>query len=117
VHAGTIAEGGVVNYTEYRFAPNAFFTIRNEWWDDGGGARSGYASAYDENSVGIQYWPNKLIMLRPEVRFEHAFTHNGLESGEQNPNGSGTPFHVAGPYDNGKKQSQITLAMDITYHF
>jgi hypothetical protein len=117
VHAGTIAEGGVVNYTMYRFAPNAFLTIRNEWWDDGGGARSGYASAYDENSIGIQYWPNKLIMLRPEVRFEHAFTHNGLETGEENPNGSGAPFHVPGPYDNGTKQTQVTFAVDITYHF
>jgi hypothetical protein len=117
VHAGTIAEGGVVNYTEYRFAPNAFLTIRNEWWDDGGGARSGYASAYDENAIGVQYWPNKLIMLRPEVRFDHAFTKNGLETSEENPAGNGLPFHVSGPFDNGKKQSQVTLAMDITYHF
>jgi hypothetical protein len=117
VHSGTIAEGGLVNYTMYRFAPNAFFTVRNEFWNDGGGARSGYASSYDENSVGVTYWPNKLIMLRPEIRFEHAFTHNGLESGEENPNGSGLPFHVPGPYDNGTKQSQITFAMDITYHF
>jgi hypothetical protein len=117
VHAGTIAEGGVVNYTMYRAAPNVFFTLRNEWWDDGGGARSGYASAYDENAIGLQYWPSKLIMLRPEVRFEHAFTHNGLETGGQNPNGSFMPFHVPGPYDNGTKQSQITFAIDITYHF
>jgi hypothetical protein len=120
VHSGTVAEGGVVNYTMYRFAPNAFFTVRNEWWDDGGGARSGYASAYDENSIGMQYWPNKLIMLRPEIRFEHAFTHNGLASSsspyEGNP-GTGEPFHVNGPYDGGTKQSQITFMMDISYHF
>ena len=117
VHSGFVAEGGVLNYTMYRFAPNAFLTIRNEWWDDGGGARSGYASAYDENSIGIQYWPNKLIMLRPEIRFERALTHNGLESGEENPNGSGKPFTVHGPYDGFTKQSQITFACDITYHF
>jgi hypothetical protein len=117
VHGGSIAEGGILNYTMYRFAPNAFLTLRNEYWDDGGGARSGYASAYDENAIGITYWPSKLIMLRPEIRFEHAFTRNGLESGGMNPNGSGLPFTVPGPYDNGTKQSQITLAMDITYHF
>jgi hypothetical protein len=117
VHAGTIAEGGLVNYTMYRFAPNAFFTVRNEFWNDGGGARSGYASSYDENSIGIQYWPNKLIMIRPEIRYERALTHNGLETGENNPNGSGVPFHVPGPYDNGTKQGQITFMADITYHF
>ena len=117
VHSGTIAEGGVVNYTMYRFAPNAFLTFRNEWWDDGGGARSGYASAYDENSIGVTYWPNRLVVIRPEIRFEHAFTHGGLETGENNPNGSDLPFHVNGPYDNLTKQSQITFMMDITYHF
>jgi hypothetical protein len=117
VHAGTIAEGGVVNYTMYRFAPNAFLTLRNEWWDDGGGARSGYASAYDENSIGMQYWPNKLIMLRPEIRFEHAFTHNGLASASAPYNTTGAPEHVSGPYDSGTKQSQVTFAVDITYHF
>jgi hypothetical protein len=117
VHSGMIAEGGVVNYTEYRVAPNAFFTFRNEWWDDGGGARSGYASAYDENSIGMQYWPNKLIMIRPEIRFEHAFTHNGLASSTASFNTTGAPETVHGPYDSGTKQSQITFAIDITYHF
>jgi hypothetical protein len=117
VHSGSIAEGGIVNYTMYRFAPNAFFTIRNEYWDDGAGARSGYASAYDENSIGITYWPNKLIMLRPEIRYEHAFTHNGLASSSAAFNTTGAPETVAGPYDNGTKQSQLTFAMDITYHF
>jgi hypothetical protein len=117
VHSGTIAEGGVVNYTEYRLAPNAFLSIRNEWWDDGGGARSGYASAYDENSLGVTYYPNKLIFIRPEVRFEHAFTHNGLASTTAAYNSTGAPKTVAGPYDSGTKQSQITFAIDITYHF
>jgi hypothetical protein len=109
--------GGIVNYTMYRFAPNAFFTIRNEWWDDPTGYRSGYSSAYYEGSLGMQYWPNKLIMLRPEIRFEHAFEHNGLASASAGFNGNGAPANFAGPYDNGTKQSQVTLAMDITYHF
>jgi hypothetical protein len=112
VHPGFVAEGGVVNYTMYRFAPNAFFTLRNEIWDDSGGARSSYASTYDENSIGIQYWPNKLIMLRPEIRYEMAFRKNGLG----NPSGTG-PVTEAGPYDNGHKTKQITFAVDITYHF
>jgi hypothetical protein len=117
VHNGFVAEGGVVNYTEYRFAPNAFLSIRNEWWDDGGGSRTGYASAYDENAIGITYFPNKLIFIRPEIRFEHAFTHNGLASSSAAFNTTGAPETVAGPYDSGTKQSQVTFGMDITYHF
>jgi hypothetical protein len=120
VHNGHVAEGGVVNYTMYRFANQAFFTVRNEYWDDGGGARSGYASAYDENSIGMTWWLNKLVVIRPEIRFEHAFKHNGLASSSsnypENP-GTGAPFHVNGPYDGGTKQSQLTFAIDITYHF
>jgi hypothetical protein len=120
---GFVAVGGVVNYTMYRFAPNAFFTIRNEYWDDPDGYRSGYGSAYDENSVGIMYWPSKLIMMRPEIRFEHAFKKNGPISSSSpyvatGPANAEAPFGTAtGPYDGGLKQSQLTLAIDITYHF
>jgi hypothetical protein len=114
---GYVWTGGVVNYTMYRFAPNAFFTLRNEWWDDPAGYRSGYSSSYDENAIGMQYWPNKLIMIRPEVRFEHAFNKGALASSSAAFNGTGAPEHVDGPYDGGTKQSQITFAIDITYHF
>jgi hypothetical protein len=114
---GYVAVGGIVNYTMYRFAPNAFLTIRNEIWDDPDGYRSGYGSEYDENSIGIQYWPNKLIMMRPEIRYEKAFRRNGLASSTAAYNSTGAPETVAGPYDNGTKQQQVTFAVDITYHF
>jgi hypothetical protein len=115
--AGTVWTGGILNYTMYRFAPNAFLTIRNEYWDDPDGYRSSYASDYYEGSIGMQYWPNKLIMLRPEIRLEHALKHDGLVSASapyaaQFANGTSS-----GPYDGGTKQTQVTLAMDITYHF
>jgi hypothetical protein len=117
---GTVWAGGILNYTCFRFAPNAFLTVRNEWWDDPDGYRSGYSSSYDENAIGITYWPSKLIMLRPEIRFEHSFKHDGLASSSSaystNPF-DGEPFHVNGAYDGGTKSSQVTLAMDITYHF
>jgi hypothetical protein len=117
---GYVWAGGVVNYTCFRFAPNAFLTVRNEWWDDPSGYRSGYSSSYDENAIGVTYWPTKLIMLRPEVRFDHSFKHDGLASSSSaytsNP-GLDKPFVVDGAYDGGTKQSQITFAVDITYHF
>jgi len=116
--AGYVWAGGILNYTMFRVAPNVFLTLRNEWWDDPDAYRSGYTSSYDENSIGMQYWPSKLIMLRPEIRFEHAFKHDGLASTSSfsNPD-PGTIVHQAGPYDNGTKQNQITFAVDITYHF
>jgi hypothetical protein len=117
---GYVWTGGIVNYTMYRVAPNVFFTLRNEWWDDPYAYRSGYTSAYDENSIGFQYWPNKLIMIRPEIRYEYAFHKNGYASSSSayaNNPGTGLPFREDGPYDSGTKQGQITFAIDITYHF
>jgi hypothetical protein len=96
-HAGYVYEGGLVNYTMIRLSNNAFLTFRNEGYDDSAGARTGYATCYYETSVGITYWVNKLLVLRPELRFEHS-------------------FHAA-PYDDGTRHNQATLAIDATYHF
>ena len=77
--AGYVWAGGILNYTCCRIAPNAFMTFRNEFWDDPHGYRSGYSSTYYEGSFGVNWWPNKLLCMRPEVRFEHSFKENGLE--------------------------------------
>jgi len=96
-HNGFVAEGGLVNYTMYRLTSNAFFTLRNEGYDDSGGARTGFATIYEENAVGITWFPNKLLCVRPELRFEHSFSQRA--------------------YDNGTRHNQATLACDFTYHF
>jgi hypothetical protein len=96
-HNGFVWEGGVVNYTMHRIAPNAFLTFRNEVYDDSGGARTGYATCYEESSVGVTWWPNKLMCIRPELRYEHSFSEKA--------------------YDNGSRHNQVTLAADLTYHF
>ena len=106
-HAGFVPEGGILNYTMRRIAPNAFLTFRNEWFDDTAGARTGYPSDYYEGSVGITWWPNKLMCVRPEIRYDHSFR------GQADVHG--TIMH--GAYDNGTKQDQVTLAADVTYHF
>jgi len=114
---GFVWAGGVVNYTCDRIAPNAFITLRNEYWDDPDGFRSGYSSPYYEGSLGVTYWFNKLIVIRPEVRYEHCFKANALESASGPDNSTGVPTPMAGAYDNGLKQSQVTVACDVTYHF
>jgi hypothetical protein len=117
VKDGRAYAAGLVNYTMRRMAPNAFLTFRNEYWADPDGYRSGYASSYYEGSIGMQWWPNKLLMLRPEVRYEHCFQVNGLESASGGDNTTGAPLVTHGAYDNGLKTSQVTVALDLTYHF
>jgi hypothetical protein len=114
---GFVWAGGIVNYTNCRVAPNAFLSIRNEVWDDPYGYRSGYSGCYYEGAVGGQWWPNKLTMVRPEIRYEHCFNQNRLESSSGAFNTTGAPSRFHGPYDNGTKLDQLTFAIDVTYHF
>jgi hypothetical protein len=85
-----------------------FFTVRNELFDDNDGQRTGYASLYSEHSIGITWWPSKLITVRPELRFDHAYGTHGI---------SIDPVNEARPFDNGTRSSQFTAQFDIIYHF
>jgi hypothetical protein len=60
---------------------------------------------------------NKLMVFRPELRFEHCFKANSLESASGPDNSTGAPTTMAGAYDNGLRQSQLTFMVDLTYHF
>ncbi|MFL6552425.1 MAG: outer membrane beta-barrel protein [Chthoniobacterales bacterium] len=68
----------------FRIAPTAFLTLRNEFYNDIVGSRTGHATKYSEHSLGVTWWPNKIITLRPELRFDHshdtAAFNNGTET-------------------------------------
>jgi len=117
VKPGYVWAGGIVNYTCFRTTGNSFLTIRNEYWDDPEAWRSGYASPYYEGSIGMTVWLNKLMFIRPEIRYDHSFKANSLESASGADNPDGEPTNLPGAYDNGLKQSQLTVGCDITYHF
>jgi hypothetical protein len=67
--------------------------------------------------MGITWFPNKLLMIRPEIRFERCYKTNGLASSTANYNTSGAPQTFYGAYDNGTRQNQLTFAIDATFHF
>jgi hypothetical protein len=116
-HAGRAYTLGLLNYTCFRIACNAFLTIRNEVWNDPDGYRSGYGSCYSEHDIGITWQVNKLLIIRPEIRFEHAYKENGTASSSAAFNSTGGPAVFHGPYDNGTRLSQLTFAVDATFHF
>jgi hypothetical protein len=111
VHPGWSHEWATLNYTMFRIYPNLFFTVRNELFDDCQGQRTGYATLYDEHSIGFTWWPSSIITVRPELRYEHSCgTHGGQ--------GGPTPgIDEAKPYDDGTRRQQWTAQMDIIYHF
>jgi hypothetical protein len=97
IHPGYAPEWASLNYTMFRLGPGTFFTVRNEIFNDIVGQRTGYATIYSEHSVGLTYWPNKLITLRPEVRFDHSY--------------------AATAYDNGTRHNQFMASFDVIVHF
>jgi hypothetical protein len=111
IHPGMSHEWATLNYTMFRLEPNLFFTVRNELFDDCDGQRTGYATLYDEHSIGLTWWPCSIITVRPELRYEHSCgTHGGQ--------GGPTPgVDEAKPYDDGTRRQQWTMQMDVIYHF
>ena len=97
VEPGYEPEWEILNYTMFRIAPAAFFTVRNEFYNDIVGSRTGHATSYSEHSVGITWWRNKVITLRPELRFDHSYD--------------------TAAFDNGTHRNQFVASMDFIIHY
>jgi hypothetical protein len=81
----------------FRTGAATFLTLRNEVYDDRVGSRTGFATYYSEHSIGITWWPDKLITIRPELRYDHAYD--------------------AKPFNNGTRQDQFVFTSDVIFHF
>ncbi len=97
VKPGYAPEWAVLNYTMFRLSGSTFFTIRNELFDDIVGQRTGVATLYSEHSIGLTWWPNKLMTVRPELRFERAYQ--------------------AESYNGATRKNQFTAQVDVIFHF
>ena len=97
VRNGYAPEWAVLNYTMFRIAPSAFFTVRNEYFKDKVGSRTGFATDYSEHSIGITWWPDKLITIRPELRYDHSYAERA--------------------FDNGTRHNQLVFTTDVIFHF
>jgi hypothetical protein len=97
VQNGYAPEWAVVNYTMFRIARNAFFTVRNEYFNDKVGSRTGFATDYSEHSIGITWWPDKLITIRPELRYDHSYAER--------------------VYNNGTRHNQLAFTTDVIFHY
>jgi hypothetical protein len=64
---------GVLNYTMFAVSQRDYFTVRNEWWRDQRGERSGFATNYSSHTIGLSHQFNDTMMLRPEIGFYHSY--------------------------------------------
>ncbi len=90
-------EWAAVNYVERQISAKSYLSIRSDFLDDYKGQRTGFKTRYAEESVMWGRWIGTTVLLRPELRFDHAFD--------------------ASAYDNGTRRSQFQLAMDAIFKF
>jgi hypothetical protein len=94
---GQSAAVGIVNYFNIELDPANMISIRNEFVNDEQGQRTGYATRYTSNTIGLTHWASQNIELRPELRYEHSYDANA--------------------YDAGRKNHQTTALFDVILHF
>jgi hypothetical protein len=93
----------VVNYLEYQVGPRDAITIRNGFFNDLQGQRTGFKTKYSENLIGWTHWLGDTITIRPELLFERAYGAQAYNNPTYTPNGG--------------KNNQLMLAVDAIFHF
>jgi hypothetical protein len=88
---------GFVNWFLYQFTPKVTGVWRSEIFWDPYGLATGNADNYYEMTLGLIYKPKDQFWFRPEVRYDWSqFTH---------------------PYNDGTRNSQLTMAFDVILLF
>ena len=88
---------GAVNFIELKVLEKNFLSFRTDFLDDYQGQRTGFATSYMSFTLGLTHFISSAIEVRPEVRYETAF--------------SGTP------YNNGTKKDQTSFILDAIIRF
>jgi hypothetical protein len=88
---------GVLNYTVIQISKKDFITVRNEWWKDTDGERTGFPGTYTSHSVGLTHNFTPWLQFRPEVSYFRNWTEPA--------------------FDNGTRKNQLFCAFDVTFRF
>ncbi|WP_404546232.1 outer membrane beta-barrel protein [Dyella jejuensis] len=88
---------GVVNYFNIELDANNMISIRNEFYDDVQGQRTGFATRYSSHTIGLTHWVSQDLEIRPEFRYERAYDFPA--------------------YNDGKKNYQVTALLDAILHY
>jgi len=78
---GTALTYGLVNYTMFQVSKRDYITLRNEWWRDEKGERTGFASTYSSHTIGLSHQFNDVLMIRPEVGYYRSYNVPAFDLG------------------------------------
>jgi hypothetical protein len=76
-------EWAILNYTLYEIGRHDFVGMRNEYYADLSGQRTGYQTAYYEGTVGWNHYFSDDIYIRPEAGFYHALNMKAFDGGRR----------------------------------
>lgn len=74
---------GIVNYTAVAVSRRDYITIRNEWWRDETGFRSGFAGHYSSHTLGLSHQFNDVVMIRPEIGYYRNYDRAAFDLGTE----------------------------------
>ena len=60
-----------------------YLTVRNEWWRDETGFRSGFAGHYSSHTLGLSHQFNDVVMIRPEVGYYRNYDRAAFDLGTE----------------------------------
>jgi hypothetical protein len=67
----------IVNYQNLKISKTDYLVMRNEYFDDTRGQRTGTQTRYTTHSIGwahwFKVWGENTGLLRPELRYEHSY--------------------------------------------
>jgi opacity protein-like surface antigen len=87
----------IVNYQNFKLTKSDYLVLRNEYFDDTRGQRTGTQTKYSTHSIGWGHWFNiwgeNTGLFRPELRYEHSYN--------------------APAYNLGTRKDQLIVAADV----
>ena len=90
-------EYAAVHYVLKQLSAHDFIGFRSDLLNDKKGQRTGFNTKYTENTLMLSHWIGSTVQMRPEIRFDHAWDRKS--------------------YDQGRRQSQLTVACDLIFHY
>jgi hypothetical protein len=87
----------MVHYISRQISKHDAIIVRNEYFDDLKGQRTGFKTPYSEHDISWSHWIGSTVVFRPELRYEHAYDTTA--------------------YDNGTKKSQLMFAADVIWFY
>lgn len=80
---GTTWTYGLVNYFLFKTSDKGFFTLRNEYWRDVDGERSGFPGTYTSHAIGFTHNFNELVQIRPEIGYYRNWKQKAFDLGKR----------------------------------